>query len=182
MRELSSLQTLYLGYNIIQKVPPFKEMAGLANLIELDLSNNRLVEIGEGMRFMSQLQLLNLDNNSLQNLPLELGLLQNAKSLTAGGNPLKTIKQEIVLRGGVAVRDFLRSKIPMDSPMMRPSPSTESKMVVASEESLRLENRIADVEKQLQDLSISSAKQYALKMELAKAKADLNRLRRKESA
>lgn len=65
-------QTLILGFNSLSDVSGLP-WAALAALETLDLSSNRLRDLGDVV-LMTWLRRLNLENNEISPVPLELGL------------------------------------------------------------------------------------------------------------
>jgi Leucine-rich repeat (LRR) protein len=112
-----SLSHIYLGSNQISALNNVN-IGEFINLQELDLENNKISNLCEGFRHLSRLQLLNLSNNNLSQIPLELGLLPAVSSLQIAGNPQRTVQQSVVQRGTPAVVEFLKNKIPPDSPLL----------------------------------------------------------------
>lgn len=66
------LQTLILGFNSLSDLSNLP-WAALASLESLDLSSNRLRNLGDVV-LMTWLRRLNLENNEISPVPLELGL------------------------------------------------------------------------------------------------------------
>jgi len=60
----------------------------LSNLRVLDLSDNRIEELPTWIGSLSQLRELNVRNNRLTSIPQELGALSNLTTLDVRGNPL----------------------------------------------------------------------------------------------
>ena len=54
----------------------------LGDLEELDLSDNRLADIPEGISKLTKLKVLRLDGNVFEKTPSEVGLLESLETLT----------------------------------------------------------------------------------------------------
>lgn len=62
----------------------------------------------ENVTAMTKLKRLDLTNNDLSSLPPQLALLENLNSLGIEGNSLRAIRREIIAKGTVAIKDYLR--------------------------------------------------------------------------
>ncbi|XP_055441468.1 leucine-rich repeat-containing protein 40 isoform X4 [Bubalus kerabau] len=156
---LRNLKGLYLQHNELTCIPEGFEQ--LSNLEDLDLSNNRLTTVPASFSFLSSLMRLNLSSNQLKSLPAELSGMKNEitllqslerldlsnndisslpcslgrlhlKFLALEGNPLRTIRREIINKGTQEVLKYLRSKIKDDGPSQNDS-VTETAMTLPSE-------------------------------------------------
>ena len=65
--------------------------ANLSHLINLNLSNNKLIYFPATIRYMTNLQELNISKNELMNIPNEFAYLKYLKKLNIGWNKLQTI-------------------------------------------------------------------------------------------
>ncbi|XP_029385698.1 leucine-rich repeat-containing protein 58 [Echeneis naucrates] len=108
---------LFLSYNRLSSLPT--SVTVFCNLEVLDISNNGLTAIGEGITRLTrlktliaknnrldelslpkqfgslQLEVLNFSGNRFEEIPLECTKLQRLQSLSLGGNRLKSIPAEI---------------------------------------------------------------------------------------
>ena len=66
-------------------------LANLSHLINLNLSNNKLIYFPATIRYMTNLQELNISKNELMNIPNEFAYLKYLKKLNIGWNKLQTI-------------------------------------------------------------------------------------------
>jgi Leucine-rich repeat (LRR) protein len=70
----------------------------------LDISNNKIQEVPVALPFfLSNLTALSLGNNDLVKLPNLIGMLPNLKNVQVEGNPLKTIRMQIIQKGSEAI-------------------------------------------------------------------------------
>jgi Leucine-rich repeat (LRR) protein len=110
----SRLERLSLGGNRLSNVSscPWERMA---RLNELDLSACGLRDIPEVFHELPVLHVLDLSNNDLGGLPITLALSRSLKALRIEGNPIRSIRHE-VLRGGTdRVLQFLGNKFPVET-------------------------------------------------------------------
>jgi hypothetical protein len=77
---------------------------------KVNLSHNKLTELGQ-FRFLESLIHLNIEANELKTIPPELALLPKLKTLTAGGNPQRTIPLGTVEAGANQLLPFLRKRL-----------------------------------------------------------------------
>jgi hypothetical protein len=86
----------------------YKEFGKLETL---DLGTNKITEIPIALvHFMRNLTQLTLINNDLEKLPPLLGNHKKIKSLTIEGNPLKTIRRPVIIKGNDAIMGNLIDK------------------------------------------------------------------------
>lgn len=88
---VASLEELYLEENELMRLP--RDLSNLSNLKLLSIANNQLEELTEGIADMEGLEQLIADHNSLKTLPEFIERLQNLKLLDFSENPLQ-IKEE----------------------------------------------------------------------------------------
>jgi len=106
-RYLPALKFLLLHQNRLKDVKElcYKEFAKLETL---DLGTNKITEIPIAfVHFMRNLNALTLINNDLEKLPPLLGNHKKIRSLTLEGNPLKTIRRTVILKGTDAIMGSL---------------------------------------------------------------------------
>ncbi|KAM6167739.1 leucine-rich repeat-containing protein 40 isoform 2-T2 [Erethizon dorsatum] len=128
---MESLELLYLRRNKLRFLPEFPscrllkelhvgenqiEMLGaehlkhLNSILVLDLRDNKLKSVPDEITLLQSLERLDLSNNDISSLPCSLGNL-HLKFLALEGNPLRTIRREIINKGTQEVLKYLRSKI-----------------------------------------------------------------------
>lgn len=77
----------------------------------LDLGNNKVRELPVALvHYLANLTLLNLVNNDLDKIPPLLGLHKAIKTVAIDGNPLKTIRRPVIEKGTEAILKSLRDK------------------------------------------------------------------------
>lgn len=165
---------------------------GLVELIQLDLSNNQIHDLGYMPMALSgckSLRTLHLNNNSLGDIPLELGLLKQLTTITLGGNPQKGLRQTILTQSCEHILTYLHDKMDpdevrrveeqhraIDLALTSGVSSDERDRRTQLEESVReLKLKIDDGNAQLEKISISAAKRAGLRKDLAIQRAKLNR-------
>lgn len=64
---------------------------------------------------MRSLTVLDVSNNELSRLPPELGKLQDTlRTLLVEGNPLRSIRRNVLMGGTAALLEYLSTRIPVD--------------------------------------------------------------------
>jgi len=111
---LQKLRTLVLAYNVLQNVDVLFK-GELSSLETLDLSNNKLDNIGDEICILTKLQHLNCENNNIANFPVTLGQMPQLKNLMIYGNPIKNIRRDIVSKGAKHILEYLQSRVPVSS-------------------------------------------------------------------
>jgi Leucine-rich repeat (LRR) protein len=77
----------------------------------LNLASNRIVDLPDALVNNLNVMLeLNVENNSISNLPDNLGFHPKLRSLRIEGNPLRAIRRTVVEEGTGAILSFLRSR------------------------------------------------------------------------
>jgi len=106
-----NIKELYLSNNRIRKLDPemFKH---LPLLVTCDLKDNTIDSIPEEITSCKKLERLDLTNNCISILPFSIGNMENIKSISLDGNPLRGIRRDIVSKGTQAVLKYLKSRIP----------------------------------------------------------------------
>mmetsp|Transcript_766 Transcript_766/g.1803 ORF Transcript_766/g.1803 Transcript_766/m.1803 type:complete len:777 (-) Transcript_766:52-2382(-) len=106
----NKLEELLLGFNQIPIVRT--SLSPLRKLIKLDLSNNGLEELPDGLFDLSALEYLNLENGNLYNIPAQLALLSRLQTLLIAGNPQRAIRPHVIAEGSNSLIQYLRSRCP----------------------------------------------------------------------
>ena len=102
--------TRYLGNNKIAELLP-EHLEAVATVATLDLRDNCISSLPQDIIKLQCLERLDLTNNNLANLPPALGVLPHLKSVQLDGNPLKSIRRDVLARGTVGLLKFLRSRL-----------------------------------------------------------------------
>uniref|UniRef100_A0A4X1U8T1 Leucine-rich repeat protein SHOC-2 n=1 Tax=Sus scrofa TaxID=9823 RepID=A0A4X1U8T1_PIG len=152
LASMESLELLYLRRNKLRFLPEFPsckllkelhvgenqiEMLGaehlkhLNSILVLDLRDNKLKSVPDEITLLQSLERLDLSNNDISSLPCSLGKL-HLKFLALEGNPLRTIRREIINKGTQEVLKYLRSKI-KDDGLSQSDCVTETAMTLPSE-------------------------------------------------
>ncbi|XP_050005424.1 leucine-rich repeat-containing protein 40 isoform X2 [Alexandromys fortis] len=125
------LKELHLGENQIEMLGA-EHLQHLQAILVLDLRGNKLRSVPEEMSLLQSLERLDLSNNDISSLPCSLGNL-HLKFLALEGNPLRTIRREIIAKGTQEVLKYLRSKIKDDSGTSQNDSVPETAMTLPSE-------------------------------------------------
>lgn len=80
-----ALKKLNVSSNALTGAPP-SQIGQLKQLVELDLSNNRLTGLPAEIGQLKKLEVLNVSNNKLTGLPMELGSLTQLRVFNISGN------------------------------------------------------------------------------------------------
>ena len=104
------LKELHLGNNKIAELLS-EHLEAVATVATLDLRDNCISSLPEDIVKLQCLERLDLTNNNLANLPPALGVLPHLKSVQLDGNPLKSIRRDVLARGTVGLLKFLRSRL-----------------------------------------------------------------------
>ena len=91
-----------------------QELLRLPVLTTCNLSSNRIAEIPVGISRMRSLTMLDVSNNELGRLPAELGLLHDTlRTLLVEGNPLRSIRRQVLAGGTAGLLEYLLARIPV---------------------------------------------------------------------
>ncbi|XP_070947395.1 leucine-rich repeat-containing protein 40 isoform X3 [Macaca nemestrina] len=126
----SLLKELHVGENQIEMLEA-EHLKHLNSILVLDLRDNKLKSVPDEIALLQSLERLDLSNNDISSLPYSLGNL-HLKFLALEGNPLRTIRREIINKGTQEVLKYLRSKIKDDGPSQSES-AAETAMTLPSE-------------------------------------------------
>ncbi|XP_054837106.1 leucine-rich repeat-containing protein 40 isoform X2 [Eublepharis macularius] len=107
------LKELHVGENQIE-VLTAEHMKHLNSLCVLELRDNKLESLPDEITLLQGLERLDLSNNDISRLPYNLGNLPQLKFLALEGNPLRTIRRDVLHKGTQEILKYLRSKIQDD--------------------------------------------------------------------
>jgi len=105
-----NIKELQLGNNFIQVICE-EELESLKNIKIIDLRENKITSLPQNIDVLSQLERLDVSRNDLTNLPFTMGLMPLLKSVQVEGNPMKSIRRDIIARGTVGLLKYLRSRL-----------------------------------------------------------------------
>jgi len=166
---LQQLDELHLSSNNMEVLP--QGISSLAALSILDVATNKLKSLPtEEIMALSSLQSLDISNNDIKELAPAMGNMTQLRALLLHGNPLRSIRRNIIEKGTVAVLDYLRSRIVKeDTPECAEEiPNSEGDTDAIFE---GFDRRIAAIEEEMVQPGLSGPKVYALKKKLAMEKA-----------
>jgi len=107
----NKLSHLILGYNRIAHID-IDALVHHKALAELLIHNNKLAEVPMEIEYISSLKIIDVSNNDLRDLPSSLGYMQNLQHIRAEGNPIKVIRQQMLLKPVNELKAHLRSRGP----------------------------------------------------------------------
>lgn len=110
MQPLSCLLELSLSHNRFQQIP--STVYGLISLETLIASDNQIGDINVAdLKQLPKLVSLDLQNNSIHQVPPELGLLP-LRNLQLGGNPFRVPRPAMLAKGTQSLLQYLKDRIP----------------------------------------------------------------------
>ena len=113
LRCCSHLKEMHLGNNQLTEIKT-EDVENIPNVGVLDLRDNKIASIPDEIINLHGLERLDLTNNDLSTLPYTLGTMPNLKSLLVEGNPMKSIRRDIIQRGTVGLMKYLKSRLTTD--------------------------------------------------------------------
>lgn len=111
----TSLKELCLGSNQLKLVPPSLPRS----LSILELRENKIGVLNEEVLNIEMLERLDLANNDLSQIAPQISIMPNLKVITLEGNPIKSIRRDVINRGSAAILKFLQTRIPEDAPTLQ---------------------------------------------------------------
>uniref|UniRef100_A0A5F9DD23 Leucine-rich repeat protein SHOC-2 n=1 Tax=Oryctolagus cuniculus TaxID=9986 RepID=A0A5F9DD23_RABIT len=166
------LKELHVGENQIEMLAA-DHLKHLSSILVLELRDNKLKSVPDEISLLQSLERLDLSNNDISSLPYSLGNL-HLKFLALEGNPLRTIRREIINKGTQEVLKYLRSKIKDDGPSQSDS-VTETAMTLPSESKVNvhaivtlklLDYRITELKEMVTEVNLSFNKLSCISLEL----------------
>uniref|UniRef100_A0A6I8PEP3 Leucine-rich repeat-containing protein 40 n=1 Tax=Ornithorhynchus anatinus TaxID=9258 RepID=A0A6I8PEP3_ORNAN len=127
-----SLKELHVGENQIEVIGA-EHLKHLSSINVLDLRDNKLKSIPDEITLLQALERLDLTNNDISSLPYALGNLPHLKFLALEGNPMRTIRRDLLTKGTQELMKYLRSKIKDDAPPQNETTTTGTAMTLPSE-------------------------------------------------
>uniref|UniRef100_A0A672LYQ2 Leucine-rich repeat-containing protein 40-like n=1 Tax=Sinocyclocheilus grahami TaxID=75366 RepID=A0A672LYQ2_SINGR len=121
LAQMESLEQLYLRHNKLRFLPELHccetlKVKHLEEYIVIVLrkrltQDNKVKNLPEEITLLQGLERLDLTNNDISSLPCGLGTLPKLKSLALEGNPLRTIRRDLLTKGTGELLKYLRSRI-----------------------------------------------------------------------
>jgi Leucine-rich repeat (LRR) protein len=68
----------------------------LVSLVNFNLRDNQLISLPSTIKNLQLLERLDVSNNNLSSLPCELAMIESLKQVLLVGNPLRTIRKDII--------------------------------------------------------------------------------------
>jgi len=189
---LINIEQLYLTHNRLKYLP---DISGCLNLKEVSLANNQLTEVPKGLPktisilklsdnkikklgdevlSVTKLERLDLTNNDLTQISPYISNMPNLKVLNLEGNPIKSIRRDIINRGSAAVLKYLQTRIPASEEDKKEIsgtlPQSESNLKLTKQHELSTSKKVllsgksvAEVEKELLQINDIEIKEISLK-------------------
>ncbi|EEY53634.1 uncharacterized protein PITG_07321 [Phytophthora infestans T30-4] len=106
----SCLDQLFLGFNLLRDVPQEVVLSVKESLTVLDVRDNKLQRLSDGIPQLYRLKTLDVTNNDLFDLPPGFGYLKYLTHLLVEGNPLRSIRRSIISAGTEPLKKYLRTR------------------------------------------------------------------------
>uniref|UniRef100_A0A6I8PA57 Leucine-rich repeat-containing protein 40 n=1 Tax=Ornithorhynchus anatinus TaxID=9258 RepID=A0A6I8PA57_ORNAN len=170
-----SLKELHVGENQIEVIGA-EHLKHLSSINVLDLRDNKLKSIPDEITLLQALERLDLTNNDISSLPYALGNLPHLKFLALEGNPMRTIRRDLLTKGTQELMKYLRSKIKDDAPPQNETTTTGTAMTLPSESRVNvhaivtlkiLEYRIVELKETVSDVNLSFNKLSLISLEIS---------------
>lgn len=111
MSVLSNLREVNLSFNRFSRLP--EVLTSWESLEILFASDNKIEELDmTQLQKLKQIAVLDLRNNSILQVPPELGNMRQLRNLQLEGNPFRNPRPAILSKGTPALLEFLRDRIP----------------------------------------------------------------------
>ncbi|XP_048353189.1 leucine-rich repeat-containing protein 40 [Sphaerodactylus townsendi] len=131
------LKELHVGENQIE-VLTAEHLKHLNSLCVLELRDNKLKSLPDEITLLQGLERLDLSNNDISRLPYKLGNLPQLKFLALEGNPLRTIRKDVLQKGTQEILKYLRSKIQDDDEISSNGELSVTAMTLPSQSKINL--------------------------------------------
>jgi len=107
MSSCKMLKELALGNNSLKSIPENLP----ESLSNLELRENKIISLNKECMDIKMLVRLDLASNDINKVDPEISLMPNLKVIALEGNPIKSIRRDIINRGSAAVLKFLQTRI-----------------------------------------------------------------------
>ncbi|CAG5124259.1 unnamed protein product, partial [Candidula unifasciata] len=105
-----NLKEILVGNNNIRGLTA-EHLEHLGSLTCLDIRDNKLEKLPEEIVLLRKLERLDLTNNDISTLPYVMGTMKNLKTVVLDGNPMRSIRRDIVMRGTNELKKYLASRL-----------------------------------------------------------------------
>ncbi|XP_076080866.1 leucine-rich repeat-containing protein 40-like [Mytilus galloprovincialis] len=110
LSKCQNLKELHLGNNQLKELTA-EHLNHLETLSVLDIRDNKVSVIPDEIVVLTGLQRLDLTNNDLTGLPYAMGTMTALKAVVLDGNPMKSIRRDIIMRGTTEIKKYLMSRM-----------------------------------------------------------------------
>ncbi|KAK0045480.1 leucine-rich repeat-containing protein 40 [Biomphalaria pfeifferi] len=129
---LRNLEQLHIRHNQLEYLPTFHSCANLKEILAgnnnirgltdellenlksltcLDLRDNKLAKLPDKIVALEKLERIDLTNNDISVLPFQLGAMTSLKAVILDGNPMRSIRRDIIMRGTAELKKYLLSRL-----------------------------------------------------------------------
>eukprot|EP01118_Nematostelium_gracile_P008512 TRINITY_DN2821_c0_g1_i1.p1 TRINITY_DN2821_c0_g1~~TRINITY_DN2821_c0_g1_i1.p1 ORF type:complete len:642 (+),score=173.96 TRINITY_DN2821_c0_g1_i1:49-1974(+) len=105
------VKEVFLGFNLISTISGSEPFFNLKEINLLDLADNGLMEVPKEICNLKSLTSLDIRNNSVKFLPPEIGFMPNLTKFYVEGNLLKSVPRQLVEKGSKAILDYLKTRV-----------------------------------------------------------------------
>ncbi|CAL1540077.1 unnamed protein product, partial [Lymnaea stagnalis] len=110
LHHCTNLKEILVGNNSIRGLTE-EHLHHLTSLTSLDLRDNKLVKLPDEITLLEKLERLDLTNNDISVLPYKMGCMTALKAIILDGNPMRSIRRDIVMRGTAELKKYLLSRL-----------------------------------------------------------------------
>jgi len=168
LRNCTNLKELHLGNNCITEVTS-EDIENIPNVRQLDLRDNKISSIPNEITGLQLLERLDVTNNNLAGLPFTLGTLPHLKVVQLEGNPMKSIRRDIIARGTVGLLKYMRSRLEESDILelqksggnVSPPPTVSGSPPVPDKFSMKSSQSLNMAKKQLSDIPLEAVENAA---------------------
>ncbi|KAH9496798.1 Leucine-rich repeat-containing protein 40 [Bulinus truncatus] len=110
LQSCANLKEILAGNNNIRGLTE-EQLKNLKSLTCLDLRDNKLAKLPDEIILLEKLERLDLTNNDISVLPFQLGTMSTLKAIILDGNPMRSIRRDIITRGTAELKKYLLSRL-----------------------------------------------------------------------